>query len=127
MSDDTPNSPEEIAEEARQKISETSNEFEARMAELEKRGAAAKARYEATKTKVATERKESGDSARGLGIGLAVAYAIIGAPLAGFGAGFLIDKANGGDTWKGILGLIGSVAGVAYAILILNREEKKRS
>jgi F0F1-type ATP synthase assembly protein I len=70
------------------------------------------------------ERRSDGESARGLGIGLTVAYAIIGTPLLGFGIGYLIDGNSTVKTWSGILGMIGAFAGVGYCVYILNRTQQ---
>ena len=72
------------------------------------------------------ERRQRGerDSSRGLGVGLTIAYMIIGLPLLGAGIGWLIDGRAGGTMWIGIGTVIGGVLGVFAAISIMNRENK---
>lgn len=72
----------------------------------------------------ARRQKGERDSSRGLGVGLTIAYMIIGLPLLGAGIGWLVDGRTGGTTWIGIGTVIGGVLGVFAAISIMNRENK---
>ncbi|MBX3097148.1 MAG: AtpZ/AtpI family protein [Fimbriimonadaceae bacterium] len=77
-----------------------------------------------SRTKPATH-SISGDreTGRGLGIGLTIAYGIIGAPIAGWLAGVGIDRAMGRDTGIGPwLVILGAVGGVVFAIVTLQRQ-----
>ncbi len=63
------------------------------------------------------------ESTRGLGVGLTIAYAIIGVPLVGFGAGWLLDRAMGGGTlWQALGTVFGAVAAIAYAVKVTSRD-----
>lgn len=74
-----------------------------------------------------TERKQlsDGESARGLGVGLSVAYTIIGLPLAGVVIGWLVDQRLGTQTFRSLGVLLGSVFGIAAALLILSRSNRQ--
>ncbi|MBS1709960.1 MAG: hypothetical protein JSS65_14700 [Armatimonadetes bacterium] len=67
--------------------------------------------------------QETQETGRGLGVGLSIAYAIIGVPLAGFAVGYLIDRRPNGPFASGLT-VAGAVAGVAYAIMAVNRHNK---
>lgn len=67
------------------------------------------------------ERAQERESARGLGIGLTVAYTIIGFPLLGAGVGFLIDRSTGGTAGVTLGTVLGVGLGMAAAIFMLNR------
>ncbi len=62
--------------------------------------------------------------AKGLGLGLTVAYTIIGVPLAGLAVGWVIDHYAGTTTAKGIGMLIGAGIGMAMALFILKRSSE---
>jgi F0F1-type ATP synthase assembly protein I len=70
--------------------------------------------------------KQSAESYRGLGVGLTVAYTIIGFPLLGMGIGWLVDRNDPARMSIGIGALIGSVVGVGAAIWMLNRHQSRR-
>ena len=112
------------ADDARQQMSEISDDFESRMDSLTARGKEAKERYEAKKTKAAAEQKSSGEAAKGLGVGLTIAYGILGTPLVGFGIGYLIDMAVGGKVWQSWLTILGAFAGMVFAVVTLQRQEQ---
>lgn len=65
------------------------------------------------------------DTGKSLGMGLTIAYTIIGMPLAGFFIGLLIDSRVGGDHWRTWLAAGGSIFGLAGAVLLLQRSSKK--
>ena len=64
-------------------------------------------------------------SSRGLGLGLAIAYMIIGLPLAGVAIGWLIDRQLHTNSWKGILTVVGLGIGITMTVLYQNRLNKK--
>ncbi len=121
MSDEPRKTTEEIAEEARQKLDSIQDDFDERLGELEKRATASKAKHERSKARVEAARASDRESAKGLGVGLSIAYVIIGMPLAGFGLGFLIDRQLGTTGWQGGLGLTASFIGVGYAAWMLQK------
>ncbi len=113
-----------ITDEANAKVEKIDDEFHAKAEELHARAAKLKRTMEVKQERQTEERRSDGESARGLGIGLTVAYAIIGTPLLGFGIGYLIDGNSTVKTWSGILGMIGAFAGVGYCVYILNRTQQ---
>ena len=101
-------------------------DFDAKLRDLEARAQAAKDRRE---VKASTERKQlarSAEDARGLGMGMAVAYTIIGLPIAGIGIGWLIDQSQGTTIFRGFGAVIGSILGIVGAMLMLNRNQNRR-
>jgi uncharacterized membrane protein YeaQ/YmgE (transglycosylase-associated protein family) len=76
----------------------------------------------------AHQRDEAGrpanvEAAQNLGIGLTIAYAIIGAPLAGWLIGMVFDRKPNGPVGAALT-VFGAFAGVVYAIVVLNRTNK---
>lgn len=114
--------PAEIADEARRQMDEVAREFEERLSRLESRSQVARRRHEQRKERLAEARARDKESYRGLGLGMTIAYAIIGAPLAGFFVGWGLDALMGGGTLaRAFLTLAGAVAGVTFAVVVLNR------
>jgi len=66
--------------------------------------------------------KQDAESYRGLGVGLTIAYTILGFPMLGIGIGWLIDRNNPGGSAMGIGAIVGSFVGVGAAVWMLNRQ-----
>lgn len=83
-------------------------------------------REQREKTRSEKERSRKGDAeaARGLGVGLSVAYTILGLPMLGLGIGYALDKSLNATAWVPVGVLTGSVLGVWMAIIIINRHQK---
>ena len=113
--------PEEIAAEARRKMDAADSEFEGRLKDLEERAHRATQKREQTTRQKEKEDRSSAEAAKGLGVGLTVAYAILGMPLAGLGVSWLIEKMGGPAGWQSGLIVLGSVMGVVFAIVFVNR------
>lgn len=100
-------------------------EFQDRLRKLDERAEEA-----STKRKVETQetrRKQASDksSTLGLGVGLSVAYTIIGFPIFGWLVGKLIDNQTGSVMANGFGMLIGAVLGIVGALMILNKHQNK--
>ncbi len=122
----TPGNPEEVADRARLRADDLDREFTDRLSSLDSRMTANRARHEAAKTKANKDSMSDPDSARGLGVGLTVAYAIIGTPMILFLIGMGVDRlvgipSNATLKWSAALGLLGMFMGVAFAIIVANR------
>jgi F0F1-type ATP synthase assembly protein I len=113
-----------ITDEANAKVQKIDEEFEAKAKDLHARAAKLKNTLDGKKERLEESRRSDGESAKGLGVGLTIAYGIIGAPLVGFGVGYLIDRSLGGTTWSGILGLLGAGGGLWFAVVVLNKTNK---
>ncbi|HXH60311.1 MAG TPA: hypothetical protein VNI20_03035 [Fimbriimonadaceae bacterium] len=92
-------------------------DLDSKISEIRERAVAARAKYEQADPNARID----SDSARGIGIGMTAGYAIIGLPLIGAGAGFLLDRLF--HTW--FLIAIGAVAGlimgIVYAVRLSNQ------
>ena len=61
----------------------------------------------------------------GLGVGLSIAYTIIGFPLLGYGVGYLLQRLTGSAFWPSTLAMSGMVLGVAVAVFMLSKTQNK--
>jgi F0F1-type ATP synthase assembly protein I len=89
---------------------------------------AAKAKQTLDKTKPQANSLSGGmdqQSALGMGMGLTLAYTIIGTPLLGYGAGMLINKSTGTNGWQIWLTLLGAVIGIGWVILVTSRNANR--
>lgn len=113
------------ANDRRQALSEADQELRDRLERLERRMEQAKTARDAHADRATRQMQEQGADARQLGIGLSIAYAILGLPLVGAGIGWLIDRATGVQgVWVGPLVLVGAAAGVAMAVFLLGKSNR---
>lgn len=105
-------------------------DFEAKMgeklADIESRSRIAQRRVEKDQTERSGIVSTDQESYRSLGIGLTIAYALIGMPVLCFGIGYGVDYLTGGNWGKALGTLLGAVAGLWYAIMILNRTSQRK-
>jgi F0F1-type ATP synthase assembly protein I len=101
-------------------------DLETDLQRVESKAAEAKAAQEAARQDREKKGISDGDSARGLGVGLSIAYTIIGVPLLGVLIGWIADSSMGTTNWKGIGMLVGVVVGMALAFVLLNRTKDLR-
>ncbi len=59
------------------------------------------------------------------GLGLSLAYTIIGTPLLGYAVGLGINKLTGTQGWQIWLTLIGSVIGIGWTMMVVNRNNDR--
>ena len=64
-------------------------------------------------------------NSRGLGLGLSIAYMIIGLPMAGVAVGWFLDRQLHTSFWKGILAVSGLTIGLAMTVMYQNRMNRK--
>src|SRR5947209_1082734 len=96
------------------------------ISDIERRAAELKATQQKKAQVQSEQRKVEADTSRGLGIGMTVAYVIVGVPLTGALVGWLIDKATKASIYTGIGTLLGAVIGIAMTIAIINRENNRK-
>ncbi len=97
------------------------DEFEERFRKLESQVGDSKSKRAEQDRQAARRQKSDSEAARGAGIGLTVAYAILGTPMMGALIGYLMDREFGTNLWKGVLTLLGAVIGVTFAVVTTNR------
>jgi F0F1-type ATP synthase assembly protein I len=100
--------------------------FEQRMREMDRKARLSSERRQSHKSQEAKRKQSEGESARGLGLGLTIAYLIIGVPLLGAFLGWLGDNAAGSTHWTGVGVVIGAAIGTALAIALLGRANAGR-
>ena len=99
-------------------------DFDEQFRALDEKVSRVRDQWDTNKKTEAKKLASSAETNRGLGIGMSVAYTIIGLPLVGFGIGVAADQATGSTIWRGVGGFLGSVIGVVGAIILLNKYQK---
>ncbi|MEO8616586.1 MAG: AtpZ/AtpI family protein [Luteolibacter sp.] len=111
---------EEVSRASRPEIPDIPD-FDSRLRQLETKAHASKNERRLAEEKLRKERADTAETSRGLGVGLAVAYSIIGFPLFGALIGWGLDTYLHMMIWKSILVLGGCVLGIVAAVMIINR------
>lgn len=101
-------------------------EFETRLQALHEKADRAKARNENKQREFQRTQVADQASAKGLGIGLTVAYTIVGLPLAGAGIGWAVDRWLGTNGGVGIGVILGMVLGMTMALVMLSRMNQEQ-
>ena len=112
-------------EKARQEADKIDDDFEARLKSLEDRAKSQKLVRDNKEREVQRKQNSERDSARGLGIGLSIAYTIIGMPILGLIIGYILDGGNTSQTYKSIGVLAGAVLGIVMTFVILARANRQ--
>jgi len=112
-------------EKARQEADKIDDDFEARLKSLEDRAKSQKLVRDNKEREVQRKQNAERDSARGLGIGLSIAYTIIGMPILGLIIGYILDGGNTSQTYKSIGVLAGAVLGIVMTFVILARANRQ--
>jgi F0F1-type ATP synthase assembly protein I len=97
------------------------DEFESKLSALDEKIDRMRSARQKEERQVESSRVTDRADARGLGVGLSIAYAIIGLPLLGAGLGYLADRATDSNVWSGLGAVAGAVVGIVHAILMLNK------
>lgn len=99
-------------------------EFEKRLQTVESKALEHKRKRETVAAQESKRMASDSESTRGLGVGMTVAYAILGMPLLGAAVGWLIDQRIGTSLWQGIFMLLGAVAGIAFTVITIQKNDK---
>jgi len=118
-------SDESAVETARKEAAALDDEFHQRLDELGERAAKTKESRERQRREAERTQTFDRETARGTGVGLQIAYMIIGFPMAGLALGWYLDNRLDANAWKPILVIGGPAAGIALALITLNRLERK--
>lgn len=97
--------------------------FDSRLSELQTKAQTVKSIRDSQQRDAERIQQRDNESGRGLGIGLTVAYMILGLPMFGAGVGWLIDRQVGGKFWIGVCTLMGAVLGLTLAIMTINKAD----
>jgi len=100
----------------------TPPDFDARLRALEEKSTNVRRDREVAKFNKERKILSDSQSAAGLGVGMSVAYAILGAPLLGALIGYFLDKQFHSNLYTGALTLLGAIIGVLYAILTIKEK-----
>lgn len=81
--------------------------------------------WEYKRPKIPGQSEVDAGSYLGLGVGLSVAYTLVGCSLVGWGLGWLADRGSGAFLFQAIGALVGSIAGLVASILLIVRAQAK--
>lgn len=120
--DDSPvENTEEITKTARQHRDQLESEYTEKFDEISQRVNQAKATREKKQAQASQKLEKENEANKGLGYGLAIAYAVMGMPLAGLGVGYLLDKAFGTQSLQAICAGAGFILGMGYVVILSKR------
>lgn len=111
----------DINRRASEKADDLHSEYDKKLAELEAKARAAKARESVKVVSKDQMLKSDAEAARGLGVGLSIAYTILGTPLLGLGIGWMLDNRYQANLFKGLGTVSGAVLGIILAFWMMNR------
>lgn len=95
--------------------------LDGRLREMEERVRKTTASRDAASAHSDRIRTADRDSARGAGLGLSAAYALMGLPLMGAAIGYGLNRLTGGNAWLPIFTLAGMVAGIWFVSRLTDR------
>jgi F0F1-type ATP synthase assembly protein I len=102
------------------------DELDQRLEELARKAEAIKERKLAADVEAQKQVRMTQDANAGLGMGLTIAYAILGVPLAGALVGVLVQRTTGNPVWMPVFTLAGLVFGVLTAVILIQRNNKSK-
>jgi F0F1-type ATP synthase assembly protein I len=112
-------------QDAKQKGDAIDDEFSQRLHALEEKAKAQKLIRDDQKRQMERKQESDRDSARGLGIGLSIAYTLIGCPILGLIIGFLLDGPSGSMTYKNWGMGLGCLLGIMLTFFLLSKANRK--
>jgi F0F1-type ATP synthase assembly protein I len=112
-------------DQAREELVGLDAEFDKRFEEIQKKAHATQESRRKEQAEQERVWKSERETARGAGVGLQIAYMIMGLPLVFAGIGYGLDQWQKTTFFMGAGALIGATIGVTMAIVILNRTNSK--
>lgn len=106
---------------AREEAAKIDEEFGERLKALEEKAKTVKEVRDNQNREKARKLESDRETAKGLGLGLSIAYTIIGLPILGAVIGWFLDSRMGGQTFTSLGVLIGSVLGIVAAVFMISR------
>lgn len=102
-------------------LHDTDADFDKRLRDLQQRAHRTNAIQQNKKQQARKSDASAKEGAGGLALGMTIAYTIIGLPLLGALAGFIINLTTRHSEWTGICVLVGAVTGIVLTVVMLNR------
>ncbi|MDX2065700.1 MAG: hypothetical protein SFX74_08170 [Fimbriimonadaceae bacterium] len=99
-------------------------DFQAKLSALEEKAERIRGARAAAKQDEAAAQRSEQSSARGLGVGLQLAYVLLGLPLAGAAAGYGLDTWLRMNVWKGVLCLGGAILAILWIAIQTQRDDR---
>lgn len=106
---------------AREEAAKIDEEFGERLKALEEKAKSVKEVRDNQNREKTRKLESDRETAKGLGLGLSIAYTIIGLPILGAVIGWFLDSRMGGQTFTSLGVLIGSVLGIVAAVFMISR------
>ena len=106
---------------AREEAAKIDEEFGERLKALEEKAKTVKEVRDNQNREKTRKLESDRETAKGLGLGLSIAYTIIGLPILGAVIGWFLDSRMGGQTFTSLGVLIGSVLGIVAAVFMISR------
>lgn len=109
------------ADAAREAAQEHERRLQERLASVERQGTAALTKKVTEERKLETSSFTAGGLGRGTGIGLSIAYALLGLPMVGFGLGWLADRGTDSNVFAIVGFCLGGAAGIWFSAYQMKR------
>jgi F0F1-type ATP synthase assembly protein I len=100
------------------------DEFDDKLKALEAKAQDLKEKRERQKIQAEKEIQSTQESNAGLGMGMTIAYVIIGVPVAGGLIGMLLNKLTGSTFWLTLFGMGGVVLGLGFAVYLATKNNQ---
>jgi F0F1-type ATP synthase assembly protein I len=110
----------------REKVTGIQSEFDERMRNLETKLDRVREQREGKRVQEQVRTNIDASASKGLGLGLQIAYTIIGLPLIGALIGYFIDRATGATLWTGLLAVAGMAGGVTLTVMFMGRSSNQK-
>jgi len=110
-----------VGKAAREAAQEQERTLQDRLASIERRGNAAIEKRMAEERKIEAGSFSSGGLGKSTGIGLSVAYALLGLPLVGYGLGWLVDRGTQSNVFQLVGFCVGGAAGIWFSVHQMKR------
>jgi len=105
----------------RETVTGIQSEFDQRMHDLQAKLDRVREEREGNRVREQVRTNIDASASKGLGMGLQIAYTIIGLPLIGALIGYFIDRATGATLWTGLLAVAGMAGGLTLTVMFMSR------
>lgn len=112
-------------EKAREEAAKIDDEFDVRLRALEEKAKSHNAVRDSKAHETKRRMESDRENARGLGVGLSIAYTLIGLPMLGLIVGWFLDQRTGSTSYRSYGVLIGAIFGIVMTFVMLSRTNRE--